>query len=140
MWISRPAFEVLQEQLRATRTLETALTTAHATIAWMQVEINRLNLERAALARGHGVELPTLSIERGVRAVDLWPGPVMPATVTGAPLTPDDQSFARSEDLDEQTEAFRGSVGNFEDVGDDEAARAGIVHADDGTVEYAKKG
>lgn len=134
MWISNTVWTELHEDLNLKNVqiaaLERALATSQANVDWLKVYANNAVNERNAIAASRGLQLPRPQIEGT---------PQSPEAVKNTALSGADKSFERAEDLDEAMETYRGSVGNFEDLGDAEAERQGVHHADDGTVEYTRR-
>lgn len=129
----------LERDLRVARAqvlyLERALSTSQANVDWLRVMVNKANDDRAAIAASKGLELPSLQIDGTPQSV----GQVEARAAAAANQPVEDgKSFVDIEDLDGALAAYAGQVSNFEDLGDEEAKRQGIGHADDGTVEYSK--
>jgi hypothetical protein len=127
--------------------LRTALARAEAHFDWLASHVNELKAERAALLeRTLGLQLAVPTIQRvAVTPSDPLPG-ADPLYTPGKVLNIGDVLARAREIADvakhggpEPSIASPGPAGiDFEDMGDDAAARAGLRHAADGTVVSAR--
>ncbi len=128
--------------------LRARLARAEANFDWLSSHVNELKMERAALLeRTIGLQLAGVPI---IQRVASETGPLPGADPAYVPQklpnigdvlakARDITDAARSGRQPEQSIASPGPIGiEFEDMGDDAAAAAGIRHANDGTVVYAR--
>lgn len=151
MWISKRAYDALlaahereleamtAEKDRLARALAIAdakrsllkesLSVSQNNVDWLRVQVNNLTMDRAAIAAAKGIELPAPQIEGQLKTPEdvVRQAKDAPAGLVQLP-----------DDLDSAMEKYSTLTGGFEDVGDEEAARQGIRHAEDGAVEYTR--
>lgn len=122
MWMSRRIYEQLLIDV-ATLTAEHRLyaeqnKVLQTTQDWLRARVNQLERERAELFKHvTGLRIPVPEIH--------------PTVVGGLPVT--------RADLEAQMKRNLNEMPSFEDPGDDEAARLGISHREDGTLHYENK-
>lgn len=128
MWISKLHYESMFENLtRARQELSDArsrIAAMQATQDWLTAHVNRLEHERFILTEARlGLVMPAPVIERQPErpGVEVPPG-VDPGSIHGTP----DESIALSQMLS----------ASLDDVGDEMAARLGIVHDPQGMLVY----
>ena len=120
-------FENLRGELTE-KTARVASLTAH--FEWLSQHVNRLEAERTALLAKLGVGVATPQIEFDPSAFGTPASQVQPFLAR-------DESVERGTPEDSIPAAVHQGV-SFEDMGDEPAAREGVRHLDDGTVEYTR--
>jgi hypothetical protein len=139
------AGHVLRKELAATQhalelerqkviALERALAQSQANVEWLRLLYNQSANDRAAIsAMKFGTPLPAPQLEGTLQT----PQDVIAAAEQRAAAPAGLQKAVLEEDdLDKALENYTGMAGGFGDVGDAEAERLGITHADDGSVAY----
>jgi hypothetical protein len=139
---------VLQKELIVERQkvlgLERALAVSQGNVDWMRHYANALSADRQSLAAAKGLDLPAPRFEGQLQtAADVEARATAAARAReaggGAPVEVG-RAIETADDVDAAMAAYTGHVNGFEDVGDEEAERQGIVHNEaDGTVEYRRK-
>lgn len=162
MWISKQAWSELRlahegetaklqaaivlhrQELATERTavlmLERALASSQANVDWMRHYANSLSQDRERIAAAKGLDLPGPQFEGALQTAADVVARARTAAEGGGPPLEVGRALVAAEDPDSALAAMTGAVNGFEDVGDEEAGRQGIVHNEtDGTVEYRGK-